>query len=220
MRPLTIALCLHGYFPDQFFGTAVYARQLAEALQRRGNRVVIVVPRFDASLDHPRLSEPEWLGGIEIRRILRPRMRGMRDTFDDPRLMPQLRETFSAIGADIVHLAHFLGLGTALFAAAKSLNLPIFATLTDFHGFCQRGTLLNSWGLSLQGPQPLAHQLRVLRLARLCRRAAKFMDTGLSRVLVRAPDERDRPPPSDGGSSPTVGRRHSRASPAPRPAVR
>lgn len=152
MRPLTIALCLHGYFPDQFFGTAVYARQLAEALQRRGNRVVIVVPRFDASLDHPRLSEPEWLGGIEIRRILRPRMRGMRDTFDDPRLMPLLRETFSAIGADIVHLAHFLGLGTALFAAAKSLNLPIFATLTDFHGFCHRGTLLNSWGLTCKGP--------------------------------------------------------------------
>ena len=101
MRPLTIALCLHGYFPDQFFGTAVYARQLAEALQRRGNRVVIVAPRFDASLDHPRLSEPEWLGGIEIRRVLRPRMRGMRDTFDDPRLMPLLRKTFSTIGADI-----------------------------------------------------------------------------------------------------------------------
>lgn len=152
MRPLTIALCLHGYFPDQFFGTAVYARQLAQALQRRGNRVVIVVPRFDTSLDHPRLSEPEWLCGLEIRRILRPGMRGMRDTFDDPRLTPLLRETFSAVQADIIHFAHFLGLGTALFAAAKALGLPIFATLTDFHGFCHRGTLLNSWGGTCEGP--------------------------------------------------------------------
>ena len=69
MRPLTIAICLHGYFPDQFFGTAVYARQLAQALQRLGHRVVIVVPRFDASLDAPQPAPPEHLDGIEIRRI-------------------------------------------------------------------------------------------------------------------------------------------------------
>lgn len=152
MRPLTIAVCLHGYFPDQFFGTAVYARQLAQALQRLGHRVVIIVPRFDASLDTPRPAPPEYLDGIEIRRLLRPKMRGMRDSFDDPRLASVLREIFQATQADVVHLAHFLGLGTALFSAAKELGLPVFATLTDFHGFCHRGTLLNAWGGNCGGP--------------------------------------------------------------------
>lgn len=152
MKPLTIALCLHGYFPDQFFGTAVYARQLALALQRRGHRVVIIVPRFDGSVDEPRPAPPECLDGIEIRRLLRPRIRGLRETFDDPRLIPALRDMFQEAQADVVHLAHFLGLGTALFSAAEGLGLPIFATLTDFHGFCHRGTLLNSWGFNCSGP--------------------------------------------------------------------
>lgn len=152
MKRLTIALCLHGYFPDQFFGTAIYARQLAQALQRRGHRVVIVVPRFDGSLEAPQPGMPEWRDGIEIRRLLRPKMREMRDSFDDARLTAALQEIFLSVGADIVHLAHFLGLGTALFSAARALGLPVFATLTDFHGFCHRGTLLNSWGFDCKGP--------------------------------------------------------------------
>ncbi len=152
MRPLTIAICLHGYFPDQFFGTAVYARQLAQALQRQGHRVVIVVPRFDGSLDEPQPASPEFLDGIEIRRLLRPRIRGLQDSFDDPRLVSALRNIFQAVRADVIHLAHFLGLGTALFSAAEELGLPVFATLTDFHGFCHRGTLLNSWSFNCAGP--------------------------------------------------------------------
>lgn len=152
MKPSTVVICLHGYFPDQFFGTAVYARQLALALQRRGHRVVIVVPRFDGSVDEPRPASPEYLDGIEIRRLLRPAIRGLQDTFDDSRLISPLCDIFREARADIVHLAHFLGLGAALFSAAKELGLPVFATLTDFHGFCHRGTLLNSWGLNCAGP--------------------------------------------------------------------
>lgn len=152
MRCLTIAICIHGYFPDQFFGTAVYARQLALALKRRGHRPVIVVPRYHGSCDEPYPAQPEYLDGVEIRRLWRPRIRSLRDTYDDPRLISPLRDIFRDAQADVVHLAHFLGLGTALFAAARDLGLPVFATLTDFHGFCHRGTLLNSWGFNCAGP--------------------------------------------------------------------
>lgn len=151
-RPLTIAICVHGYFPEQFFGTAVYVKQLAQALLRLGHRPVVVTVRINPKGEGAVLAPAEWLDGVEVRRILRPGVRDVRDTFDDPRLVPALEETFRSIGPDVVHAAHFLGLTTALYTAAKSLNLPVFATLTDFHGFCHRGTLLNSWEHACSGP--------------------------------------------------------------------
>jgi glycosyltransferase involved in cell wall biosynthesis len=151
MKPLTIALCLHGYFPEQFFGTAVYVRQLAQALRRLGHRPVVITPHLhDKPVAAP--AAPEVLDGIEVRRILRPMMRGVRDSYDDPRLAGTLQAMLRDIGADVVHVAHFLGLGTAIFTAAEALNLPVFATLTDFHGFCHRGTLVNSWHWPCKGP--------------------------------------------------------------------
>lgn len=153
-RRLTIAICVHGYFPEQFFGTAVYVRQFAQALQRLGHRPVIVTVRINPEPNEAALAPSEWLDGIEIRRVLRPAVRGVRDTFDDSRLIPALEETFRSIAPDIVHVAHFLGLTAALYAAARTLDLPVFATLTDFHGFCHRGTLLNSWERPCSGPTP------------------------------------------------------------------
>ncbi len=152
MKSLTIALCLHGYFPEQFFGTAVYIRQLAQALQRAGHRPVVIAPRFDPGSSVATLAPMEWVNGIEVLRILRPGARGMRDSFDDPRLVPALEAAFRSIKPDVVHVAHFLGLTTALFTAAQALHLPVFATLTDFHGFCHRGTLVNGWGRACGGP--------------------------------------------------------------------
>src|SRR6478735_8937 len=140
-RPLTIAICVHGYFPEQFFGTAVYVKQLAQALLRLGHRPVVVTVRINPEPNCTALAPVEWLDGIEVRRILRPAVREAREAFDDPRLISALEETFRTISPDVIHVAHFLGLTTALYTAAKSLNLPVFATLTDFHGFCHRGTL-------------------------------------------------------------------------------
>lgn len=155
MQRLTIALCTHGYFPEQFFGTAVYVRQLAKALQRLGHRPVIIAPRLDPDTAIATLLPPEWIDDIEIYRVLRPSIRDARDSFDDVRLLPALREALAAIAPDVVHVAHFLGLTTALYNAAQSLDLPVFATLTDFHGFCHRGTLLNAWGRDCRGPNRL-----------------------------------------------------------------
>lgn len=153
-RRLTIAICVHGYFPEQFFGTAVYVRQFAQALHQLGHRPVIVTVRINPDPHGAALAPVEWLDGIEIRRILRPPVRGSRDTYDDPRMIGALEETFRSIAPDAIHVAHFLGLTAALYSAARTLDLPVFATLTDFHGFCHRGTLLNSWEYACRGPSP------------------------------------------------------------------
>lgn len=152
MKPLTIALCLHGYFPEQFFGTAVYVKQLAQGLRHLGHRPVIIAPRINPSSSVATLDAAELLDGVSVHRVLRPVSRNVRDGYHDPRLVGALREALASIAPDVVHVAHFLGLTTAIFEAAHSLNLPTFATFTDFHGFCHRGTLLNARTNACVGP--------------------------------------------------------------------
>lgn len=153
---LKIAICVHGEDPTRFFGTAVYALQLAQGLLALGHTPEIVTTRFDGETagggEEVLLADPDLNSGIPIHRVIRPSVRGVRDTYLDERLAPTIAACFNRIRPDVVHVAHYLNLTAILFDVARDMRLPTFATLTDFHGVCHRGTLLNSWNRSCRGP--------------------------------------------------------------------
>jgi glycosyltransferase involved in cell wall biosynthesis len=151
-RPLKIALCLHGYFPEQHYGTAVYVRQLAQALSRLGHAPTIIAAGLDARASAPRVADPELIDSIPVRRILRPPAASTWQTFEDASMRGPIRQVLEAVEPDVVHVAHFLGLTAAVLTVAAELALPTFATLTDFHGFCHRGTAVDAWGRACMGP--------------------------------------------------------------------
>lgn len=151
-RPLKIALCVHGYFPEQFYGTAVYVRQLAAAFARLGHVPHILTTRVEADASAPRLAAPGHVDGVPVSRIVRPASRAVRESFDDPAMAAPIRQALREIEPDVIHAAHFLGLTSSLFSVADELAIPTFATLTDFHSFCHRGTAIDARGRVCAGP--------------------------------------------------------------------
>lgn len=91
---LKIAICVHGEDPTRFFGTAVYALQLAQGLLALGHTPEIVTTRFDGETagggEEVLLADPDLNSGIPIHRVIRPSVRGVRDTYLDERLAPTI----------------------------------------------------------------------------------------------------------------------------------
>ena len=151
---MKIALFVHCFFPDHYFGTETYTFEIAHNLQQMGHDAVVVSATFygEPSKDSA-VSQYEY-HGIPVYCIDKnffPHRR-VRDTYHQPELYPVIKEILERINPDVVHVTHLINHTAVLLEAADDLGIPTVATLTDFFGFCFTNKLETVSGSLCPGP--------------------------------------------------------------------
>ena len=151
---MKIALFVHCFYPEHFYGTETYTLQVARRLRELGHQPVVVSavfqgePRRKEAVTH---YEYDGLPVICIDKNFVPHSH-LRETYYQESMRPILTSLLDEIKPDVVHVMHLINHTAVLLEVAAALKLPILATLTDFFGFCYTNKLEAASGELCPGP--------------------------------------------------------------------
>ncbi len=151
---MRVALFVHCFFPDHFYGTETYTLQLARNLLQLGHDPIVVSAIFPGEPGNVETVSQYDFEGIPVYCIDKNRYPNARvkDTYYQPEIRHILLDLLNTIRPDIVHVTHLINHTGVLLEAAHSLELPLVATLTDFFGFCFNNKLEAADGSLCEGP--------------------------------------------------------------------
>ena len=135
---MTIAILVHCFYPRYFYGTEAYALSLAKEFIRAGHDATVITASFQGD---PAQAAPiarrgwEDVPVISLDKNAWPHA-SVRETYDQPALREVHAEILGALKPDVLHVCHLINHTAAVIDAAKALNIPVYATLTDLVGFC------------------------------------------------------------------------------------
>lgn len=151
---MKVALVVHCFFPDHFYGTETYTLELANNLIALGHEPVVVsavfqgeAKRRSAITSYEYMNIPVYC----LDKNYYPH-RTIRETYYQPDLLELHKQLLSEIAPDILHVTHLINHTASLLDAAKELGIPALATLTDFFGFCFNNRLEAADGSLCNGP--------------------------------------------------------------------
>lgn len=151
---MRVALFVHCFFPDHFYGTETYTLEVARNLQTLGHDPVVISAIFPGEPRQPELVtryEYDRIPVYAIDKNYYPHTR-VKDTYYQPEMRQIYVNLLREIRPDIVHVTHLINHTGVLLEAVASLNLPVVATLTDFFGFCFNNRLEAADGSLCEGP--------------------------------------------------------------------
>jgi len=154
---MKIALFVHCFFPQHFYGTETYTLELATNLRAMGHEPVIVTAVFQGEPRQDKAITRYEYAGLPVYCFDKnycPHAR-VRETYYQPEVKPFLREILAAIEPDVVHVTHLVNHTAALLEVVQEMHLPVVATLTDFFGFCFNNKLEAADGSLCTGPNAL-----------------------------------------------------------------
>lgn len=157
-RKKTILLVSHSFYPDSAGGTERFAANLAVALRKAGNRVLLLSysARVRSAYSKQRsgiLYSEESIDEIPVIRFRHQRARGeglKNVEREDPALWDFARFLFSRERPDVVHFLH-LSRVSALAGVCRDRGIPYFVTVTDFFALCHFSTRIDRTGLVCGG---------------------------------------------------------------------
>ncbi len=153
---MKIALYVHCFFPRHFYGTEAYTLALAKELATAGHEPVVVSATLAGEPGQKHVIEEyihEGVRVVSIDKNLFPN-RGVRASYEQPALRHLHERLLRQLRPDVIHVCHLISHTTALLDVARRMNLPVFATLTDFFGFCYTNRLESAEGALCEGPDP------------------------------------------------------------------
>jgi glycosyltransferase involved in cell wall biosynthesis len=152
-----IALFVHCFFPDHFYGTETYTYQVAKSLQARGHRVVIVAGVFQGEPRNREMITRYVYDGLDVIAFDKNYLphATVFETYWQETARPVLRKILDELKPDIVHVTHLVNHTAVLAGEAKAAGYPLVATLTDFFGFCFTSRLETAEGGLCKGPNRL-----------------------------------------------------------------
>ena len=152
-------LTAHQFFPDHASGTEVLTLSVARELRRRGHEVRILTgfPTPAEAQTGSRTDTYEY-DGFRVYRSKSPTSAQggaslVRMRYDDAEVGAYARAILQDYQPDLVHVFHLDRLGGQVIDTAKSLDLPIFMTPTDFWMVCPTAQLSLPGGAMCSGPQ-------------------------------------------------------------------
>jgi glycosyltransferase involved in cell wall biosynthesis len=154
---MKIALFVHCFFPDHFYGTETYTYQVAKSLQARGHQVVVVTGVFQGEPRNRGMLTGYVYDGLEVIAFDKnylPHATVM-ETYWQETARPVLRQILDELKPDMVHVTHLVNHTAVLADEAKAAGYPVVATLTDFFGICFTSKLETAEGGLCKGPNPL-----------------------------------------------------------------
>jgi glycosyltransferase involved in cell wall biosynthesis len=152
-----VALFVHCFFPDHFYGTETYTLQLAQALQRLGHEVTVVAGIFQGEPRQPApltYYEYEGVPVLALDKNYEPHSR-ISETYWQDSMRPHLRRVLAELRPQLVHVTHLLNHTAVLLEEVKAAGIPLVGTLTDFFGFCYNNKLEAADGTLCGGPNAL-----------------------------------------------------------------
>jgi glycosyltransferase involved in cell wall biosynthesis len=154
---LKIALFVHCFFPNHFYGTETYTLELARNFQRLGHEVTVVAGIFQGEEANDATLSSYSYEGIDVIAFDKNHVPHSRiaETYFQEAARPHLRQIIAQIKPDIIHVTHLINHTAVLLEEAKYARVPIVATLTDFFGFCFNNKLEAADGSLCVGPNKL-----------------------------------------------------------------
>ena len=155
-------MTVHKFFPEHRAGTEVLTLKIAQDLIRRGHEVLIVTanpPDTDARFRPGEEVRRYIHDGIEVISFEEPlRLKGYKFSYEyqHPIIRERFGELIEEFQPDIVHVMHAQNLSASIVEEAKSRNLPVIMSTTDFWFICPIVQLKRPNGQVCEGPGPMA----------------------------------------------------------------
>lgn len=154
---MKVALFVHCFFPEHFYGTETYTLGLAKNLQSLGHEVTVVAGVFQGEPRREAIITRSIFDGVPVVTIdknYEPHAR-VRETYFHEAMRPHLAGVLHDLSPDVVHVTHLINHTAVLLEVTKQLGIPLIATLTDFFGFCYNNKLEAADGSLCGGPEHL-----------------------------------------------------------------
>lgn len=151
---MKIAIFVHCFFPEHFYGTETYTLSIATNLLRLGHSVTVVAGTFYGEPTRGEALSSYVYDGVEVLVIDKnffPNRR-VRDTYEQPEMSTVLRSVLTRLQPDVIHVTHLINHTAVLLDLAHKMHIPTVATLTDFFGFCFTNKLEDASGNLCSGP--------------------------------------------------------------------
>lgn len=151
---MKVALFVHCFYPDHFYGTETYTLDLARHLRGMGHDVTVVSAVFAGE---PKTAQTvtnymyDEIPVVCLDKNYYPNTR-VKDTYYQPDFRDVLRSVLRELDPDIIHVTHLINHTAALLEVMAETNKPLVATLTDFFGFCFNNKLETADGDLCAGP--------------------------------------------------------------------
>ncbi len=151
---MRIAIFVHSFFPEYFYGTETYTLNLARQLQNKGHDPLVVTSVFPGDTKRKEPITNYVYEGIKVYCIDKnyyPYKR-FKDTYYHNEMRQVYYDLLNELKPDLVHVTHLMNHTAVLLDVVSDLNIPVVATLTDFYGFCFNCKLEASDGSLCEGP--------------------------------------------------------------------
>jgi glycosyltransferase involved in cell wall biosynthesis len=151
---MKITFFVHCFFPKHFYGTETYTLDLARHYQAWGHEVTVVSAVFQGEPSAAELITRYEYQGIKVVCIDKnhlPHSR-VKETYFQPEMGAVLEQLLSELQPDVVHVTHLINHTAVLLEITAKLNIPTYATFTDFFGFCFNNKLEAADGELCAGP--------------------------------------------------------------------
>lgn len=151
---MKIALFVHCFFPEHFYGTETYTLEVARNLQELGHEPVVVAGVFQGEPTREGLVTEYEYQGIPVVAVDKNHLPHQKvgETYYQAAMGPVLTGVLERLGPDIVHVTHLINHTAVLLEVVQALGIPAVATLTDFFGFCFNNKLEAADGSLCSGP--------------------------------------------------------------------
>ncbi|NRA96775.1 MAG: glycosyltransferase [Planctomycetes bacterium] len=151
---LKILMVVHQYVPRHVAGTEVYTHNLASALSKRHDVLVLAA---ESDYDKDRFAEQRIrVDGVAVHQVTHNyKWSSFRDTYDCPEADAIFRRILREEAPDVVHIQHLHYFSANFVTIARSRGIPVVYTLHDYMLMCPRdGTLRREDGEICQVPVP------------------------------------------------------------------
>lgn len=151
---MKIALFVHCFFPEHFYGTETYTLELASNLIAMGHEPVIVSAVFQGEATRKSVITRYEYMHIPVYCLDKNYCshHTVRETYYQSDLLELHKQLLFEIKPDLVHVTHLINHTASLLDATKELGIPAIATLTDFFGICFNNRLEAADGSLCSGP--------------------------------------------------------------------
>lgn len=187
---MKIALFVHCFFPNHFYGTETYTLSVAKNLVTMGHDPIVISAIFPGEPKKEKIVSSYDYDGIRVICIDKnylPNTR-VKDTYYQPELRGLLKDLLKQQKPDIIHVTHLINHTAVLLEVAEELGIRIVATFTDFFGFCFNNKLESAKGTLCRGPNRLRINCLACFLKAISRRSeASFLGRIFKKTALISP---------------------------------
>ena len=151
---MKVALFVHCFFPEHFYGTETYTFELARNLRLLGHEATVVTAVFPGEPARAAMITRYEHEGVPVVCIDKNHFpnRRIRDTYFQPEMAGVLTAIVRELRPDVAHVTHLINHTAVLLDVLVSEGIPRVASFTDFFGFCYNNKLEAADGSPCTGP--------------------------------------------------------------------